>query len=249
MAPTECFLNTFYDKPEDCPARFHLKGGDEVDNQWLSNALNATVTGFETTIAAEDDVKEGTIGKTVIYTNITYEGGGGSDRPSSVVIKFHADTADQRAVATATRMYDRELYFYLSLQTDVPVTAPKVLGVWGDDNIRTIQEGGEPVEFFNLMMEDLREDNTVFDEVSSAPTKQQLQQLVEQTQKMHVQWFGSSFVQKPPLSGSPFFSCDDLRFGMLQYRTYWPKLRGNFTDLAGIIDHDVSPEMAGFPPR
>ena len=65
-----------------------------------------------------------------------------------------------------------------------------------------------------------------------------------QTQKMHVQWFGSDFVQSPPLSASPFFACDDLRLGMLQYRTYWPKLRGKFAGLVGFDNPTVAPEMA-----
>ncbi|MEO1064104.1 MAG: phosphotransferase [Actinomycetota bacterium] len=125
----------------------------EVTAEWLTTALQSGGTLPSTARVAELTVDDGAAGVgfmgSVGRIEVTYEGEGHGDAPTSMVVKFPTDNPDIMAMMHPTRVYEREHRFYAELADSTPVRTPDVYHV-------TCDVSDDPSsERYVLVMEDL----------------------------------------------------------------------------------------------
>lgn len=117
---------------------------------WLSAALAAEVTSFESRVCSE-----GQVAITVVLHDIVYASPEiAKQRPSSLAIKIHPASAESRAFGKESKMFSTEIWVYSDFKTllaDAGVETPETYGIWTDGGT----PGRDKIEFFALMMEDL----------------------------------------------------------------------------------------------
>ena len=148
-ASDRCLMNSFGGTINTFP-----RMSADFDKEWLSAALNAPVEGFELRYAGE-----GATALTFVLHSIRYGAGARDDLPSSVAIKIHAESPEQRAGSVGILLYDKEVFFYTKLRDVVDVQSPKPLAIWTDGADGT--DENKCVEYFALMMEDMTADGTM----------------------------------------------------------------------------------------
>jgi len=103
----------------------------ELSGEWLTTVLQACgalpaggrVTGLSTTPVGEG------IGMLGVLARAELELEGDTDgAPRSLIAKFPTQVAGNRAVAMAFRLYEREIRFYLDIEPQVDVSAPRCYG-------------------------------------------------------------------------------------------------------------------------
>jgi hypothetical protein len=188
-----CLQNRFYSSPAQCKTQVFVSCEKDITKEWLTGALNCEVKSFDTVVCGQ-----GQMGVTFIVQNIKYGRQVGTTRPSSVAIKVHVSAEGVMPVVRLLNLYSRELYFYTAFQDQVPMKSPKVYAAWADANGADL--GGEPVEAFNLMMEDLRDEWEGFDTVSNTPTLEEFKRIALGVVPLHVKFWKNPAIQTPPLS-------------------------------------------------
>ncbi len=114
----------------------------ELTPEWLSHALDTTVTSVEVTAIAEG---EGFMGR-LARLNLTYpEAPNAAVRPATVVAKLPTDDPGSVALGQMLRVWEREARFYLDLAPLLPVRTPRCYYADGD----------ETSGIFAMLLEDL----------------------------------------------------------------------------------------------
>jgi len=194
---------------------------DSVSKEWLSAALNAPVESFKTTICAM-----GQVSNTLLITEIVYTSGAGINTygmPKGLALKMNKDEEASRKPCSEMCLYTREVYFYSSgIQAEVPVLSPEVYGVWTD--------GTENDEFNCIMLEDMNQDWKGFSGYDGCPPLKQWVGILGEVQKIHIQYWKSLEIQKPPMSMSGAkFTVDDWRGPISTLPTALPVFRDTIT--------------------
>ena len=198
-ATDRCLMNTFGGTINTFP-----RMSADFDKEWLSAALNAPVEGFELRYAGE-----GATALTFVLHSIRYGAGARDGLPSSVAIKIHAESPEQRQSSKGLQFYDKEVYFYTQLYGKVPVKTPAPLALWTDGPDGTDPEN--PVEFFALMMRDMSVvDGTEYEvhdlsglDPPRMMTMDDLRALGKLQLRIHDQFWEDPMLEKYPLSREP----------------------------------------------
>ena len=218
-ASDRCLMNSF----GGTISTFPRMSGD-FDKEWLSAALNAPVEGFELRYAGE-----GATALTFVLHSIRYGAGARDGLPSSVAIKIHAESAEQRQGAKDMQLYDKEIYFYTQLHESMPVRTPTPLAVWTHGPDGTDPEN-HPVEFFALMMSDMTQldgtEHEVHDISGLDPprmmTDDDLRALGKLQVRVHNRYWENPLINEPPLSTTrDAFSLDAFRTGLAALEEQW----------------------------
>lgn len=114
----------------------------DITPEWLSYALDTTVTAVDASVIAEG---EGFMGR-LARLHLTYPGGSsGAAHPATAVAKLPTDEPGSVALGQLLRIWEREARFYLDLAPRLPVRTP-----------RCYYAGGDPGSgIFALLLEDL----------------------------------------------------------------------------------------------
>jgi Ecdysteroid kinase-like family len=112
-------------------ARSYPTQPDELTTAWLTGILRTTgVLDDHTSVISfsTDPVGEG-IGMlgVLVRVHLSFDGPA-PDAPTSVIAKFPTLVAGNRAVAMHFRLYEREIRFYLDIEPQVEVSAPRCYG-------------------------------------------------------------------------------------------------------------------------
>lgn len=147
---------------------------DQIDNQFLSRVLGASISGHEKKLC-----EAGQTSSTLIYYNLVYENGSGEGKPSSIAIKIHADAEDVRQMSVRSGLYEREINFYAFFRQHCSseFLSPEPIAVFRDGP-----------EFFVLVMEDLEAKG--WKPLSSFPTTyEDLKSIINSiSAPLHAQW-------------------------------------------------------------
>ncbi len=163
------------DMAEDFPRKVN-----DITNEWLSQLLGVTVTGYEAKYI------EGGVLSDAFRLHLTTHAG---DGPSSVVVKVASQNQEMRDLALRGNSYNKELNFFKDLAKDVPVSIPKVYGCFAD--------GSEGSEYFIIVMEDLTAHSKVFDQVDDPPNEAFSRKLALEAAKLHARFWDSEVIKLP----------------------------------------------------
>lgn len=204
---------------------------DEITNEWLSQALGGTVTGYQTTF-----LEGGVLSDAFKLHSITYAGDQG-DAPASVVVKVANSVKDRRDFALLGNAYTRELKFFQELASDVPLRSPKLYTCDSD--------GSAGSESFIIVMEDLSTHSKVFDQVEDPPNEAFTRKIALEAAEMHAKFWESEVITRPWLSrpdGRYVFTFDPLcrmaPGALAPFRALWAQMYGSDI-FAGDADRDV----------
>ena len=159
---------------------------DDINNEWLSTVLGATVTGYH-----QHFLEGGVLADAYRIHGITYSGNAGS-APSSLVLKMANRVAESRGNALAVSAYVKELNFFRELAPQVPMRSPKVYGLFTD--------GSASCEFFCIVMEDLTAHSSVFDQVNDPPNEAFTRKIAAEAATMHAKFWESPALKADWLS-------------------------------------------------
>jgi len=223
-----CIHNSFCTSPSVCKAQAYCASPADITKEWLSGALNAEVLSFDTIVCGQ-----GQCGLTVILQNIEYRDQG-CDRPASVALKMHCQSEAMLPIIRMLNLYSRELFFYTSFQDQVAMKSPKVLGVWTDANGADLK--GQPVEAFNLIMENLGNEWECFDTVTKLPTLEEFKRILLGAVPLHVKFWKKAEIYQKPFTTLPGGRCDYLET-MKPLRPmagqFWPLINEAMPRLSG----------------
>ncbi len=202
----------------------------EVSAEWLTSALQSSGILPSTARVASLSVDDGAAGVgfmgSVGRIEVTYEGEGAGDAPTSMVVKFPTSNPDIMAMMHPTRVYEREHRFYADLADSTPMRTPATYHV-------TCEISDDPMaERYLLVMEDLN-DFELGDQVAGLS--------VDQTEKAlrGLARHHASFWEGAGLEGADFVPDIDGPLNMQGQAIYDASLPG-FLELFG--DH-VVPEL------
>lgn len=226
-----CLMNTFYTSGQQCKVQEYCATPGDITKEWLGGALDAKVLSFGTEIC-----EQGQCALTVLIKDIQYAPGT-SGRPKSLAMKMHGQTEQQRTMFSGLGHFTREVYFYTTFSGKVPLKSPVVYGVWTDDKGGNLSgQDAPPVEYFNMLMADMNEEWKTFNPVIDGlhTTLEETEQVLMQAREMHVKFFKSPEIMKPPFSKTGAkFTLDAKRPYVGYAVASWPPVKANMPALAG----------------
>lgn len=150
---------------------------------------------------------------------------------------MHGQTEQQRTMFSGLGHFTREVYFYTTFSGKVPLKSPVVYGVWTDDKGGNLSgQDAPPVEYFNMLMADMNEEWKTFNPVIDGlhTTLEETEQVLMQAREMHVKFFKSPEIMKPPFSKTGAkFTLDAKRPYVGYAVASWPPVKANMPALAG----------------
>lgn len=127
--------------------------------------------------------------------------------------------------------------------------SPKVYGVWTDANGSNLTSpSAAPVEYFNLMMEDMNQEWKTFNPVvdGAHSSEKETEEMLMLARDMHVKYFKDASITSAPISKTgETFSLDAKRPYVGYATASWPPVRENFPKLAE--GQGGFPADGGFP--
>jgi hypothetical protein len=135
----------------------------------------------------------------------------------------------------AGSLYDKEIYIYMQLRDDMPVTSPQPLAIWTDGGDGTQRD--MPIEFFALMMEDLSTEQECFDAICLNPERTMSAEdnsgLVKLQARIHDKYWGSPAAEVYPISTKGGqMSLDNFRAGLDPLEANWVLLKKHAAEKA-----------------
>jgi hypothetical protein len=171
----KCILNKLTDTP---PSAFPDSLKDiEEGKAWLSEALGAPVASYSL-----HPCDEGQLGLTVLVNDIVYDPPA-PGKPGSVALKLHAQAAESRGFGSAMGAYNKELFFYMDIQKQIPLRTPEALAIWTDGT--PLDVFPQNVEYFCLMMAHLGDEGWETYGVVDPPSYEELESMMPSLIKLH----------------------------------------------------------------
>ena len=190
----------------------------DLNSEWLTAVIGAAVRHFDVMPLGEG---QGVIGQ---VTRVRAETEAG---PMSFVVKFATDRPENRVVAETYDMYRREVDFYRSLATRLPVRTPGCLAA----------EYDEATGDFILVLEDLA-DCRVGDQIEGADLTQ-ARAVVTILAALHAATWEKS------IEGIPSHDVPAQREGIAAgYRAGWPVVAARFPELIPEEARLAAPALA-----
>ena len=156
-----------------------------LTNEWLSDALDTRVTGFE---IEPIGVGVGLVCD-LVRVRLRHDG----DGPTTIIAKFPSASEENRFVALVLQMYGRETRFYRELAKDTPISAPRCHAV----------EHDVEADEFVLLLEDLSGARVVDQIVGIGRADAEL--AIDQLARFHARWWNDPSLESVlRLSDSPF---------------------------------------------
>lgn len=104
LSDPRCVLNKLCSSPSGAlPHVDFPKHPDQIDIEFLSAAVNATVKSFEMSICGSGAIGCTVILKEIVYADTTVE------RPTTLALKMSSTTEDGRLMATSADWYQKEV--------------------------------------------------------------------------------------------------------------------------------------------
>ena len=184
---------------------------EELTKGWLAEALKISINSFEVNLLGEG------VGVIGLVTRVTLDSDEG---PKSLIAKFAATAAENRAIANTYSMYLREYRFYSELAADIPINSPHCY----------YAEYDHDKDEFVLLLEDI-EGCELGDQVIGC-TIDEAQLVIESLAAMHKStWLAGDEVEIGHHNSEAQIQGMSMGFDM-----GWPAVRETFPD---IVTEDV----------
>jgi len=189
----------------------------ELTAEWLSTVIGREVEDFQVAPLGEGVGVIGWVNRVELFT---------ADGPASVIVKFAATAPENRGVAVTYDMYGREIRFYRSLATRVPIRTPRCLAAEYDSASHD----------FVLVLEDLT-GCRVGDQLAGADLAD-AERVVRMLGALH----GASWNRT--LDGVISHDFPAQSDGMAQgFRIGWPAVLERFPDLVSDVARQRAPRL------
>jgi hypothetical protein len=158
----------------------------EIDAEWLSEALGARVSSFET------EFLEGGVLADAFRLHHIRCAPGSTDAPRSVIVKLASQYEKRREMAIENNAYLKEVGFFCDLATEMPLRSPTLYHASTD--------GSAAAGRFVLVMADLGAHSRVFDQVEDNPDERFMRKIALEIATMHARYWESHEIRLPWLS-------------------------------------------------
>jgi hypothetical protein len=165
---------------------------DEIDAAWLSDALGARVSSFET------EVLEGGVLADAFRVHRIRYASGAPEGPPSAIVKLASRYEKRREMAIQNGAYVKEVGFFRELAGEMPLRSPTLYCAGTD--------GSADAGRFVLVLEDLGTHSRVFDQVDDTPDERFMRKIAIEVAAMHAKYWES------PESRLPWLSRGDHRY-------------------------------------
>jgi hypothetical protein len=221
-------MNAFCE-PGKCEAKLLVKH-EEITEAWLGLALGgATVESFTKEIC-----EQGQCALTVLIKDIKFGAASDKKPPTSLAIKMHGQTDEQRTMFSGLGHYTKEAFFYTSFADKVPLKTPGIYGIWTDVSEEE-RKGGATVAYFNLVMEDMNQGFRTYNPVVDGAHSdlKETEEMLMLARELHVKYFKSSVITEKPFSNTGSnFSLDAKRPYVGYAAASWPPVKENMPKLS-----------------
>ena len=165
-----------------------------MTKEFLSGALGAEVTAFESRVCAEGQVAMTVVAHSIVYA----DGAAGEGKPKGVALKISHSDGRENMFAP---FYEKEIHVYTgwgeSMAKATGIKIPNALGAWQINPT----EGTAPTVCC-IMMEDLTEKWIPFDPIAASPTFEETKVVMSEVAKMHKHFYKKESATKAPFSAS-----------------------------------------------
>ena len=100
-----------------------------------------------------------------------------------MALKLHAQAAESRGFGSAMGAYNKELFFYMDIQKQIPLRTPEALAIWTDGT--PLDVFPQNVEYFCLMMAHLGDEGWETYGVVDPPSYEELESMMPSLIKLH----------------------------------------------------------------